>query len=202
MTRRSKKQLPPLEGTPWPGGPVMMWIGVAVFLSSMAAGLVRSFATRHGLPRVGVEYKTELNEIVRERGGVAALPQVRSAARIDFDNEMAVTGLLDSARQAGRNDDIVWALSVLVRLRPEDGQVRNDLALALLIQGRVIEAQPHAAFAVRLAPDSATAHCNLGAALLGLGHKQQAATAYRRALELDPASEPARLALEFPLRGF
>lgn len=181
---------------------MLLWAGVGVFVLSMAAGLVRSWTTHHALPRVGVEYTTELSEAIAAKGSVAALPLIRSAAKIDFDNEAAVTRLLDSARAAGDGEDIVWALVALVRLKPEDGEVRNELVSELLRQGRVVEAQAQGELAVRLIPDSAAAHCNLGAALLGLGEKRQAAAAYRRALELHPASETARRALDYPLRGF
>jgi Flp pilus assembly protein TadD len=168
----------------------------------MAAGLSRSFWKHHWLPPVGVEYNTELNGIIQEMGLAEALVPVRSAARIDFDNALAVNQLLDSARASGDGDTAVWALAMLVRLSPEDVQLRSELVSELLTQGRVIEAYPHAQVATRLSPDSAQAYCNLGAALLGMQQMPQAAAAYRRALELDGQLLPAREALDNPLRGY
>lgn len=202
MMRRSRAQKPQADSPRLPGGPVILWTGVVIILFSMVAGLIRSFVTRRALPSVGVEYSTELNEMVQARGYTATLPHIRSAARIDFDNEAAVTGLLDSARQAGDDNLVVSALVALVRMKPEDPLVRNELVSALLSQGRVVEALAHGKVAARLSPNSSDVHCNIGAALLGLGQKHEAASAYRRALELDPDSKTARLALEFPLRGF
>jgi len=59
----------------------------------------------------------------------------------------------------------------------------------------------HAQVALRLQPNSAVNHGNLGTAYLALDLKDEAADAYRRALRLDPTNENARRALEFPLRG-
>ena len=168
----------------------------------MLAGLMRSLILDHGLPGVGVEYNTELNAFVQARGYVAALPQIRSAARIDFDNEAAVTELLAAARRAGDALLRIDALVALAGMKPEDAPIRNELVSALLGQGRVGEALAQGRFAVHLSPDLPAAHCNLGAALLGLGRNREAAAAYRQAIELDPESQTARLALEFPLRGF
>jgi Flp pilus assembly protein TadD len=185
-----------------PGGPILLFVGAAAILLSMATGFVRSFVVYHRPPRLGVEYTTEMNELVRENGYAAALPYIRSAALIDFDDHAAVTALLESARQAGNAESAIGALFALVRMKPDDAALRNELVAALLGEGRAAEALAHAQLAVQLSPDSANAHCNLGAALLGLEQKRESAAAYRRALELDPDSQAARLALEFPLRGF
>jgi tetratricopeptide (TPR) repeat protein len=185
-----------------PGGPVILWLGVAIFSLSMIAGVARSLATHSRLPPIGVGYARELSETLQGQGDSAALPLLRSAARIDYENQQAVIDLLVSARRAGDGDNIVWALETLMRLRPKDGKIRNELVTELLNQGRVIEAYEHGQVAVRLTPESSVTHCNLGAALLGLDQKREAAACYRRALELDPNSETARGALDFPLRGF
>jgi Flp pilus assembly protein TadD len=112
-----------------------------------------------------------------------------------------VRRLLESAREAGAADDVLWALTALARLKPEDTQVRSQLASELLRRGRASEALTQASFAAWLAPDSCDAYCCLGDALWALGDKQQAAAAYRRALDLDPNSEAAQTALTVALRG-
>jgi stress-induced-phosphoprotein 1 len=52
--------------------------------------------------------------------------------------------------------------------------------------------QEDAEKAAELAPDWAKGHARRGAALLGCGLPADAAAAYRRALELEPASEAYR----------
>jgi Flp pilus assembly protein TadD len=181
---------------------VLFWLGVAVFAASIAAGLFRSFAMHRWLPPIGVEYTTELEALVREHGGAAVLPQIRSAAKIDFDNEAAVTRLLQTARQAGAADEALWALVALARLKPEDPLVRTDLATELLRHGRADEALKQAAFAAWLAPDSCEVHCCLGHVFAARGQREEAAAAYRYALQLDPTSEAAQTALSLSLSGY
>ncbi len=193
---------PPAKPRPLPGGRTLLAIGAASFLLFMAVGLFRSFAAFRALPRVGVEYVSDLNALIQRRGEVATLPEIRTAAIIDFDNASAVAKLLASARQAGDHAAIVSALVAMVRLQPENAQIRNELVTELLQQNRLVEALAQGEFAVHLDPNSSLAHGNLGAALLGLNRKREAAAAYRKSLELDPTSAAARRALEFPLRGF
>jgi Flp pilus assembly protein TadD len=126
---------------------------------------------------------------------------LRSAARIDFDNELAVSNLLAAARQAGQREDALWALLILARLRPEDVKVRNELASELLTHGRASEALSQAAFAAWLDPRSAEAYCHLGMALESLGQKEQAAAVFHRALEIDPTSKAANAALTLRRKG-
>jgi len=177
-------------------------LGAAVFLLFMLVGVLRSFTAFRALPRVGVEYISDLNALIQQRGEVATLPEIRTAATIDFDNASAVAKLLASARQAGDNAAIVSALVAMVRLQPESVPIRNELVTELLQQNRLVEALAQGEFAVHLDPNSSLAYGNLGAAFLGLNQKREAAAAYRKSLELDPTSAPARRALEFPLRGF
>ncbi len=184
-----------------PAGTLLFWLGGGLFMMFMIAGLVQSYSGGHWLPPVGVEYTTQLNALERDRGPAATLPEVRTAARIDFDNEIAVRRLLESARQVGNQDDELWALLALARLKPEDSQVRLDLAAALLDRGRPSEAFAQARFAVWLAPDNPDGFCHLGRSLQQLGRHQEAAGAYRHALDLDPSSAAARSGLQSSRRG-
>jgi superkiller protein 3 len=184
-----------------PGAPHWFWSGVTLFVLSMTAGLVRSFMTDQGLPRIAVEYTTELNELANRLGTQAALPHLRSAARIDFDNETIVARLVDESRAAGDLDEHVRALIALTRLKPQDGQVRTELVAALLQQQRFSEAYAQGRFAVWLSPNAAGAHYHFGLALLGVGQREQAAAAFVRALELDPDLQEARLGLAAALKG-
>jgi tetratricopeptide (TPR) repeat protein len=166
--------------------------GFVLFFLFIAAGLLRSLATQQRLPGVGVEYTSALRTMIEEQGTAASLPLIRSAAQIDFDNEMAVTLWLQSAREADERDEVLRALSALVRLKPEDAAVRTELAAELLAQGRAPEAFTHASFAAWLAPSSPAALAALGDALRLLGQNEQAAAAYQRALAIDPATEAAQ----------
>jgi Flp pilus assembly protein TadD len=183
-------------------GQFLFRVGAGIFALSLVAGVARSLARYHALPGVGFEYNSSIRETVRDQGLEAALPQLRTAARIDFDNELAAAQLLQSARQMDDAETILRALLELVRFKPDDPEIRDQLVGALLSQGRVVEAYAHGRVALRLSPDSASAYCNVGAALLGMGRKREAAAAYRKALQLDPGSQSAQLALQFPLRGY
>ncbi|HUG66764.1 MAG TPA: hypothetical protein VMM76_03365 [Pirellulaceae bacterium] len=182
-------------------GPLVFWLGVVTFLASLGAGVVRSLVRHQGTPGVGVEYISELRTAFRDKGYEQTLPWMQAAIRIDLDNDATARELLQAARQAGDTKTVVITLETLVRLLPDDGELRTELVSGLLDQGRVIEALAHAQVALRLEPDSAVAHGNLGTALLALDLKDEAAAAYRMALQLDSTNENARRALEFPLRG-
>jgi len=62
--------------------------------------------------------------------------------------------------------------------------------------GRIEEAIPHFERAVRLKPDYAEAHNNLGVALEKLGRTPEAIEHYQQALKLRADFPPARNALE------
>ena len=182
-------------------GPLVFWFGVAIFVASLSAGVFRSLVRHQSIPAVGVEYISELRAAFRDKGYEQTLPWMQAAIQIDLDNDTTARELLQAARQAGDTETAVITLEKLVRLLPEDGELRTELVSGLLGQGRVVEALAHGQVALRLQPNSAVAHGNLGTAYLALDLKDEAADAYRKALDLDPTNENARRALEFPLRG-
>ena len=63
---------------------------------------------------------------------------------------------------------------------------------ALLRAGNVEEAIGHLREALRLMPDSAVAHYNLGNALLQSGRAPEAIDQYEQALRINPDFTPAR----------
>lgn len=75
---------------------------------------------------------------------------------------------------------------------PNHGDVRRQLAAALLMSRELDEATLHAEAAVRLKPDDPVAHDVLGVALTGAGKLDAAANSFERALQLAPAYEDAR----------
>lgn len=183
-------------------GLLLFRLGVLVFALSIGAGFARCWLGHRWLPPVGVEYMSEVRATIAKQGDAAALPQLRAAARIDFDNEQPSRELLELAWKTGDHTDLLPTLERLVHLHPQDGSLRNELVSKLLSDGRVGEAYSHGLKAVELTPDSAFAFGNLGAALLGLGQFREAAAAYRRALAIDPNLESARQALRYPLRDY
>lgn len=182
--------------------PLVFWLGVVIFVASLLAGIFRSLVRYHAIPGVGVEYISELRMAFQDQGYQPTLPWMQTAVQIDMDNDTTARELLLAARQAGDVATAVFTLERLVRLRPEDAQVRTELVSVLLTQGRVIEALAHGEVARRLDPNAPVVYTNLGAAYLGLDLKTEAAAAYRKSLRLDPTNESARHALEFPLRGY
>ncbi len=71
--------------------------------------------------------------------------------------------------------------------------LRHDaLALVHLQAGRAAEAAPHFRDALRLNPDSAPTHYNLGIALSALGDRAAALAEFREAVRLDPTHAQAQ----------
>jgi tetratricopeptide (TPR) repeat protein len=79
------------------------------------------------------------------------------------------------------------AFMKLVEREPANPQLREGLAIVLLQAGRMQDAIVHFNEFVRLQPDSAAGHYNLGNALAAGRQFQDAARAYQRAVDLDPA---------------
>jgi Flp pilus assembly protein TadD len=69
----------------------------------------------------------------------------------------------------------------------------------LVRQGHYVEAVEHYHEALRLRPDYALAHRNLGAVLAHQGDVQAAIREYREAMRLDPGDTRARVLLETSL---
>ncbi len=86
-----------------------------------------------------------------------------------------------------------------IRLNPNDGMLRDNLATTLAELGRLPEALEQQREAVRLSPRYPTAHVNLGIDLQNLGRFNEAIEAYRSALALDPTISQARINLGLAL---
>lgn len=95
-----------------------------------------------------------------------------------------------SAYQALALEELRKALS----LRPNDAEIRLNLASAFLEIGRAQDAMAEAAEAVRLKP-SASARLVLGQAFFAAGEEDKAESEFKGALALDPSSAGARLGL-------
>jgi hypothetical protein len=68
----------------------------------------------------------------------------------------------------------------------DNAALHDDVALLYVEAGNLERAATHFAESVRIKPDSAAAHYNLGTALLALGHRDEARLDFWKALDLDP----------------
>ncbi|HEX4145243.1 MAG TPA: tetratricopeptide repeat protein [Pirellulales bacterium] len=88
-----------------------------------------------------------------------------------------------------------------VELDPRDASARNDLASALAQISDFEGASRQLEVALSINPDYIQAHVNLARCLAARGQGGDAATHYRRALELDPGNAPVRRELDKLLGG-
>jgi Flp pilus assembly protein TadD len=90
---------------------------------------------------------------------------------------------------AQRNEDYRSPLSIwsdTVAKRPENPRAQDSLGNALVKNGRVDEAIPHFAEAVRLSPHDAKLRNNLGNGLALLGRSDEAMVEFKTAIRLKP----------------
>lgn len=79
-----------------------------------------------------------------------------------------------------------------LRIQPGYAEARNNLAVILMKEGRVAEAEIEFREALKYKPTLAEAHINLGAALICQEKFQEAATHFAKALELKPGYAVAK----------
>ncbi|MCP3978095.1 MAG: tetratricopeptide repeat protein [bacterium] len=98
---------------------------------------------------------------------------------------------------ARRIDEAVAALERAVAINPRRQTARLGLGLALVLQGRAADAEPHLRQAALLDPGDAQARAALGNLLGGLGpaHAEQARGELQAAVRLDPERTDAHHAL-------
>lgn len=96
--------------------------------------------------------------------------------------------------QAGRPGLAITAFGEAVRLDPRNGEAHHALGCALLEVGRIEEAVENLRVATVLL-DNATAYHSMAVALRRQHLADEAAAAYRRAIELDPALVAAHVGL-------
>ena len=152
-------------------------LSVAVSLPSLAA-LAEELVEVGRLHRTG-EFTTALQRADRYLSTMPRDPQMRFLKSVVLAD-------------AGRAGEAVEILSGLVQDYPELPEPHNNLAALHAAAGDYGKARAALEEAIRLRPDYAPAHENLGDVQLML-----AAQAYARALRLEPSSEdlPRKLAL-------
>jgi protein O-mannosyl-transferase len=93
-----------------------------------------------------------------------------------------------------RNSGLLWEHSL--RVTGANAFACNNLGIVFMEdQGNSRQAMPFFQAALRLDPNSAEAHTNLGLALVDQGRVEEAAAEFREAVRLDPKKFPARNAL-------
>lgn len=83
------------------------------------------------------------------------------------------------------NSEMLW-IQAIEHGAEESMIAQNNLAQALVDQGRLPEAVPHFERAVQIRPEMAKVHANLGRTLVQLGRTDEAITSLREALRLAP----------------
>lgn len=102
----------------------------------------------------------------------------------EAEREAAVVRDAARLKPQDRRALAVGVLRAAVALNPNDWSVRNWLAFALLETNDPAAALPVAKEAVRLGPQVAQTHWNLGRAQLGTGNLEGAIASFRAALKL------------------
>jgi tetratricopeptide (TPR) repeat protein len=91
--------------------------------------------------------------------------------------------------------DVVTLWADTVAKYPQNARAHNNLAWALVPQGRAVEADAHYARAVELQPDYVTGHYNWGVALFDQGRVAEAITQLEAAVRLAPDHADAHVNL-------
>jgi Flp pilus assembly protein TadD len=131
-----------------------------------------------------------------QRTGKAYVATVQNpVAGIRFDPK---TRLLDQAillAQQGRYAESETCSREVLRLRPDDVDVLNELGAAVWRQGRSAEAEAIYLRACKLEPNDSRILNNLGLALYEQGRIDEAGDCYRQALQIQPDAFDARMNL-------
>jgi len=112
------------------------------------------------------------------------------------DQEQSVYDQGIAAFRAGRTDEAIRLLKEAVSENPRDQRLYMVLGAAHIQRREFDDAIAAFERARGIRPDQAPVHYNLGLAYQRAGRPQDAQTAFRAALEVDPSYEKAREALE------
>jgi predicted Zn-dependent protease len=123
---------------------------------------------------------------LRRQRAEARLAELRKILAADPYNVRAIRAALELARELGRYDEACGLLARLVRLEPDDANLRFELATLLMRLRRWLEALPHLRLVVAREPGNARAWYNLAIAHQTLAHLHDARAAWDRVAELMP----------------
>jgi tetratricopeptide (TPR) repeat protein len=106
---------------------------------------------------------------------------IQVVARSAADHDL----LIREFRQKVFREDVL-GYETMLRVRPDDVGLHDDVALLYMATGQTAQAVAHFSESVRLEPGAAAGHYNLGTALSAAGRIDEAIAEYHRALELRP----------------
>ena len=115
-----------------------------------------------------------------------AITEFERAIALNNRNVDAYDGLADTYKLQNRIVEAESTYQRVVDLQPGYWRGHLEMGNFLFYAGRPREAVESFTYVVNVAPDSATGHLNLGAAYYMLGEFENAATAWRRSIELEP----------------
>jgi tetratricopeptide (TPR) repeat protein len=125
----------------------------------------------------------------------SALSRMRELLEVAPDHAGALNYVGYSLAEAGGKSELEEAerlLSHAVELRPDDGAIADSYGFCLLRRGQAARALPELVRADKLNPGDPIILSHLGDAQLAMGHREEAALAFRRALQRlsRPVSAP------------
>jgi len=137
-----------------------------------------------------------------------AIGQYEAALRLKPDYAAAHFNLANAFLKGGRLDDAIEQYRRAREIFPNDAQAKQRLSLALKSRARQLagqekweEAAARDRELAQLNPDDASAHNDLGIALLKLGKRTEAVAEFDRALAIEPANETVKENREQALAG-
>jgi predicted Zn-dependent protease len=126
-----------------------------------------------------------------QRAAKRRFAELRESLIADPHNPGALRAALQLARQLEWHNEACDLLARLVRLRPEDVELRFELATQLMRLERWLEAIPQLRSVVEAQPENARAWYNLAVAHQALGHLRDARATWNRVIELMPENPDA-----------
>jgi tetratricopeptide (TPR) repeat protein len=124
-----------------------------------------------------------------------ALPELRRALEIEPNNALARANMAAYHIELGDFSAAKRELQNIAADDPASGYALIKLSEAALFKQKLFEAQEYARKAVKLLPDSAQAHYQLGRVYREMDRTAQAEQQFRQAVVLDPNFAAARFAL-------
>jgi len=171
--------------------------GFLIFVGTLfpVLGFLNVYPFRYSYVADHFQYLAALGIIIPVASGLTVLAGRISARRL---GAIALPILLSTAlglaswRQSGIYRDYETLFRETLARNPTSALLHNNLGVTLMRAQRVAEALPEFEAAVRLKPDSADYHDNLGLALAATPDRLPDAIAeYRTALRIDPHFKPA-----------
>lgn len=175
-------------------------IGVFIIATWGVADLTRSVPHRAVLLSAAAS-------VVLAACTLATLQQVRywhdtetlwqHAVEVDPNNHLAHMAYIDQLRASGKEEEALYAMEVMIRLRPKLALWHNNFGVDLWKAGREAKALQHFSDAVQLDPKFDNALNNLGLAYSKMGRWKEANESYRTLVELQPENVKARCELAY-----